>query len=78
MAVEAGARGVVADSLIKAAAAFGMRGLAQKRLIRDNDMSMEACHCSKWLYWLCERKEWERGDVSFDNNSLGRSDSSST
>ena len=76
MAVEVGARGVVADSLIKAAAAIGMRGRAQKKLIRD--VSMEACHCSKWLYWLCGRKEWERRDVSSDNNSLGRSDSSST
>ena len=53
-----------------------MRGRAQKKLIRD--VSMEACHCSKWLYWLCGRKEWERRDVSSDNNSLGRSDSSST
>ena len=35
MAVEVGARGVVADSLIKAAAAIGMRGRAQKKLIRD-------------------------------------------
>ena len=61
MAVEVGARGVVAESLIKAAAAIGMRGRAQKKLIRD--VGMEACHCSKWLYWLCGKKEWDRRDV---------------
>ena len=46
MAVEVGARGVVAESLIKAAAAIGMRGRAQKKLVRE--VGMEACHCSKW------------------------------
>ena len=35
MADEMGARGVVAGSLIKAAAAIGIRGWAQKKLIRD-------------------------------------------
>ncbi|KAL5272884.1 hypothetical protein ACHWQZ_G000901 [Mnemiopsis leidyi] len=61
MAVEVGARGVVAESLIKAAAAIGMRGRARKKLVRD--VGMEACHCSKWLYWLCGKKEWERRDI---------------
>ena len=62
MAVEVGARGVVANSLIKAAAAIGMRGRAQKKLIRD--VGMEACHCSKWLYWLSGKKDWEQRDVN--------------
>ena len=61
MAVEVGARGVVAESLIKAAAAIGMRGRAQKKLVRD--VGMEACHCSKWLYWLCGKMEWDRRDI---------------
>ena len=38
MAVEVGARGVVTESLIKAAASIGMRGRAQKRLTRDVGM----------------------------------------
>ena len=61
MAVEVGARGVVAESLKKAAAAIGMRGRAQKKLVRD--VGKEACHCSKWLYWLRGKKEWECRDV---------------
>ena len=65
MAVEVGARGVVANSLIKAAAAIGMRGRAQKKLVRD--VGMEACHCSKWLYWLSRRKDWEHKDIFSDN-----------
>ena len=76
MAVEVGARGVVANSLIKAAAAIGMRGRAQKKLVRD--VGMEACHCSKWLYWLSGKKEWERRDIISDSGSLGHSDSCST
>lgn len=61
MAVEVGARGVVAESLKKAAAAIGMRGRAQKKLVRD--VGNEACHCSKWLYWLRGKKDWECRDV---------------
>ena len=38
MAVEVGARGVVTESLIKAAASIGMRGRAQKKLTRDVGM----------------------------------------
>ena len=61
MAVEVGARGVVAESLKKAAAAIGMRGRAQKKLVRD--VGKEAGRCSKWLYWLRGKKEWECRDV---------------
>ena len=58
MAVEVGARGVVANSLIKAAA-IGTRGRAQKNL--DRDVGTEACHCSKCLYWLMEGTDWSKG-----------------
>ena len=51
MAVEVGARGVAANSLIKATA-IGMRGQAQKNLVRD--VGTEACHCSKLLHDLKE------------------------
>ena len=46
---------------VEVAAAIGMRGRAQKKLIRD--VGMQACHCSKWLYWLCGMKEWDRMDI---------------
>ena len=47
MAVEVGARGVVAESLKKAAATIGMRGRAQNKLVRD--AGKEAGHCSRSL-----------------------------
>ena len=61
MAVEVGARGVVAESLKKAAATIGMRGRAQNKLVRD--AGKEACHCSRWLYLLSGKKEWEYREV---------------
>ncbi len=57
LAVEVGARGQVAESLIKAATMIGMRGRALKKLIRD--VGREAAHCSRWIYLLSGRKEWE-------------------
>jgi hypothetical protein len=45
MAVEVGAQGVVAESLKKAAATIGMKGRAQKKLVRD--AGKEACNCSR-------------------------------
>ena len=70
MAVEVEARGVVANSLglIIAAVTIGMiRGRAQEKLGRDVGMELEACHCTKWLYWLSGRKGWERRDTFSDN-----------
>ena len=55
MAAEVGARVVLAESLIKAAAAIGMRGRAQKK----SGVGMEA---SKWLYVL-RGKEWDKRDI---------------
>ena len=72
MAVEVGARGVVAESLKKAAATIGMRGRAQNKLVRD--AGKEACHCSRWLYLLSGKKEWEYRDVGCG----GRNDHSSS
>ena len=62
MAVEVGARGVVAESMKKAATAIGMTGRALKKLVKD--VGEEACHCSKWIYWLSGKSEWERRDVA--------------
>ena len=62
MAVEVGARGVVAESMKKAATAIGITGRALKKLVKD--VGEEACHCSKWIYWLSGKSEWERRDVA--------------
>jgi hypothetical protein len=72
MVVEVGARGVVAESLKKAAATIGMRGRAKNRLVRD--AGKEACHCSRWVFLLSGKKEWEYRDVG----SGGRNDPSSS
>ena len=57
MAIEVGARGVVAESLRSAAISIGIRGRSLKKLVREG--GQEALHCSKWIYWLSERKEWD-------------------
>jgi hypothetical protein len=66
MAVEVGARGVVGQSLKKAAATIGMRGRAQNMLIAGEGCAKfkEACHCSRWLYLLSGKRGWEYGDAS--------------
>ena len=46
----------------RAAAAIGIRGRAVKKLMRE--AGQEALHCSKWIYWLSEKKEWEARDVA--------------
>ncbi|XP_063673703.1 uncharacterized protein LOC134810939 [Bolinopsis microptera] len=56
-AVEVGARGVVAQSLERAARRIGFRGRELKKLVRDS--RKEAAHCSRWIYLLSGRKEWE-------------------
>ena len=61
MAVEVGARGLVAESLSRAAVMIGIRGRALKKLIRE--VGEEAIHCSKWIYVLSRRKEWENREV---------------
>ena len=62
MAVEVGARGFVAESLRSAATSIGIRGRSLKKLARE--VGQEALHCSKWIYWLSERKEWVEKVVS--------------
>ena len=61
VAVEVGARGLVADSLRNAASLIGIRRRALKKLVRD--VGREAAHCSKWIYWLSGREEWEYREV---------------
>ena len=61
VAVEVGARGLVAESLRKAASLIGIRRRALKKLVRD--VGREAAHCSKWIYWLSGRQEWEYREV---------------
>ena len=56
-AVEIGARGVVARSVESAARRIGFGGRELKRLVKDS--GREAAHCSKWLYLLSRKKEWE-------------------
>ena len=62
IAIEVGARGFVAESLQRAATAIGFRGRAVRKLVRE--VGQEALHCSKWIYWLSERREWEARDVA--------------
>ena len=62
MAIEVGARGFVAESLQRAATAIGFRGRAVKKLVRE--VGQEALHCSKWIYWLSEKREWETRGVA--------------
>ena len=57
LAVEVGARGMVADSLGKAASMIGIKGRKLKKLVRDT--GREAAHCSRWIYVLSRKKEWE-------------------
>ena len=61
LAVEVGARGFVAESLSKAARMIGIRGRALKKLTRE--VGEEALHCSRWIYLLAGKKEWEYRDV---------------
>ncbi|KAL5251266.1 hypothetical protein ACHWQZ_G016834 [Mnemiopsis leidyi] len=60
-AVEVGARGVVAQSLEKAARRVGFKGRYLKKLVRDS--GKEAAHCSRWIYLLSRKKEWEFREV---------------
>ena len=62
VAIEVGARGFAAESLQRAATAIGIRGRAAKKLVRE--VGQEALHCSKWIYWLSDKKEWETRDVA--------------
>ena len=55
---EIGNKGVKINSLIEAAATTGIRGRAQKKLVRD--VGMEAWRCSKWLHWLSGRKDLKK------------------
>ena len=61
-AVEVGARGLVAESLGKAASMIGIKGRILKKLVRD--AGREAAHCSRWLYILSRKKDWESQVVS--------------
>jgi len=57
VAVEVGARGVVGRSLESAARSIGIRGRILKKFMRE--VSGVAVHCSRWLYLLSRKKEWE-------------------
>ena len=57
VAVEVGARGVVAQSLERAARRIGFKGRELKKLVRDS--GKEAAHCSRWIYLLSRKREWE-------------------
>ena len=61
MAVEVGARGQVADSLVSAASRLGFRGRGLRKLVKDT--GKEAAHCSMWIYFLSAKKEWEYRNV---------------
>ena len=61
MAVEVGARGLVAECLSRAAGMIGIRGRALKKLVRD--VGGEAIHCSRWIYVLAGKKEWESREI---------------
>ncbi len=61
-AIEVGARGFAAESLQRAAIAIGFRRRAVKKLVRE--AGQEAMHCSKWIYWLSGKIEWEARDVA--------------
>ena len=56
-AVEVGARGVVAASLEQAARKIGLTGRPLKKLVRE--CGKEAAHCSRWIYLLSRKREWE-------------------
>ncbi|XP_063688236.1 uncharacterized protein LOC134821425 [Bolinopsis microptera] len=56
-AVEVGARGVVAASLECASRKIGLTGRALKKLVRD--CGKDAAHCSRWIYLLSRKREWE-------------------
>ena len=60
-AVEVGARGVVAASLEGASRKIGLTGRALKKLVRES--GKEAAHCSRWIYLLSRKREWERREV---------------
>ena len=61
MAVEVGARGMVGVSLERAARSIGMKGRNLSKLVRE--VGREAAHCSRWLYWLGSKREWEYREV---------------
>ena len=55
------ARGVVAASLEVAARKIGLTGRVLRKLVRDS--GKEAAHCSRWIYLLSRKSEWERREV---------------
>ena len=61
MAVEVGARGLVAESISKAASLIGIKRRVLRKLVRD--VGREAAHCSRWIYLLSRRREWEFRNV---------------
>ena len=61
LAVEVGARGLVAESLRKAASMIGMKGRILKKLLRET--GKESAHCSRWIYLLSRKKEWVSREV---------------
>ena len=48
---------MVAKSLESAARRVGFRGRELKKLVRES--GKEAAHCSRWIYLLSRKKEWE-------------------
>ena len=52
---------MVAQSLERAARRVGFKGRYLKKLVRDS--GKEAAHCSRWIYLLSRKKEWEFREV---------------
>ena len=48
-------------SLERAARRVGFEGRYLKKLVRDS--GKEAAHCSRWIYLLSRKKEWEFREV---------------
>ena len=46
----------------KAAKSIGIRGRPLRKLTRE--VEEEALHCSKWIYWMSGKKEWEYRGVN--------------
>ena len=48
---------MVAESLSEVARKIGMKRRVLKKLVRD--VGREAAHCSRWIYLMSGKKEWE-------------------
>ena len=51
----------VAESLSKDARMIGMKRRVLKKLMKE--VGREAAHCSRWIYLMSGKKEWEYREV---------------